>query len=353
MIQERDSYKCKLHRLNHSMGALLKCNGHHVLDLDGILSENRFLRESLDQVREEKQLANDIGRKYKLALEQSTQRRRLGSNSCQDNNSSSPNKQNKYSNICDDIKELMSKTSFPCPKDLDVTKPDQLQELCMSLLETLKDRMLQFTQQKRANKQLMSRLEEVESQVQIGTNLEIGQLILHPSSFLMRDYSSANVDEDINSMSPANDAMAIMNNRLNDSCSIGSSVSVDDQFSSEVADLYTRFQKLARSHSKLDEDIDPNKSPNHSPEETDNCKADSPLAKNHPPPDLIAQDFGPRGVSYHKESLNISDIENDYSDQDDSSTTDNETEKHEIILPEHLQRLVDRAMVDIIRESED
>ena len=57
------------------MGALLKCNGHQVLDLDGILSENRFLQESLEQIREEKQLSNEIGRKYKLALEQATQRK--------------------------------------------------------------------------------------------------------------------------------------------------------------------------------------------------------------------------------------------------------------------------------------
>jgi len=340
------------------MGALLKCNGHQVLDLDGILSENRFLQENLDQVKEEKQLANEIGRKYKLALEQSTQRKRLGSSSYQDSNITSPHNQTKYSNICDDIKVLMARTSFPCPKDLDVTKPDQLQELCMSLLETLNDRMLQFTQQKRANKQLMNRLEEVENQVQIGTNLEIGQLILHPSSFLMKDYSSANVDEEvndiINGISPVNDALALIDNRVKESESRKSSrFDTPETFSPEVADLYKRFQNLGLKFSDLNNEHSHSQhSPNHmSRNVDDNVKAIN-ITKNPPPPDLIAQDFVPRGVSYHNETLSISDIENDESDQDDVSSISNETDKQEIILPEHLQRLVDKAMVDIVNESE-
>ena len=41
------------------------------VDIDSLLSENRFLRESLEQVREEKQLANEMGRRYKNALERS------------------------------------------------------------------------------------------------------------------------------------------------------------------------------------------------------------------------------------------------------------------------------------------
>ena len=80
------------------MGALLKCNGHQVLDLDGILSENRFLQESLEQIREEKQLSNEIGRKYKLALEQATQRKRMGSNS-HSQDLRSPTRGNKYARM--------------------------------------------------------------------------------------------------------------------------------------------------------------------------------------------------------------------------------------------------------------
>ena len=333
------------------MGALLKCNGHQVLDLDGILSENRFLRESLEQVREEKQLANEMGRKYKLALEQSTQRRRLGSSNQQDSNVALPHKQNKYSNICDDIKDLMARTSFPCPKDLDVTKPENLQELCLSLLETLNDRMLQFTQQKKANKQLMKRLEEVENQIQIGTNLEIGQLILHPSSFLMKDYSSANVDEEVNDPTIVNDALYMIDKQVKGSL-VNKNNSDDNQpFSPDVADLYKRFQKISLRSSGCYSDGQPENSPSHhkTAEIKDNGIT-SNLTQNHPPPDLIAQDFVPRGVSYHAESLSISDIENDDSEYEDCPS--DVSEKNEIILPEHLQRLVDKAMIDIVQEAE-
>ena len=41
LVQERDAYKFKLHRLNHSMGTLLKNDSHKSIDLDWLLSENR------------------------------------------------------------------------------------------------------------------------------------------------------------------------------------------------------------------------------------------------------------------------------------------------------------------------
>lgn len=63
LVQERDSYKCKVHRLNHSMSALLKCDGYKTIDLDWLLAENTFLRDNLNNAIEEKQLANDMGRR--------------------------------------------------------------------------------------------------------------------------------------------------------------------------------------------------------------------------------------------------------------------------------------------------
>ena len=72
LVQERDAYKCKVHRLNHSMSALLKSDSHKYIDLDCIVAENKFLRENLEQVRQEKHLANEMGRKYKHALEKSS-----------------------------------------------------------------------------------------------------------------------------------------------------------------------------------------------------------------------------------------------------------------------------------------
>ncbi len=41
LVQERDAYKCKVHRLNFAMAALLKSDGYKSVDLDWLISENR------------------------------------------------------------------------------------------------------------------------------------------------------------------------------------------------------------------------------------------------------------------------------------------------------------------------
>ena len=64
LVQERDAYKGKVHRLNHAMSALLKSEGYKTIDLDWLLAENRFLRDSVAQLQEDKQLANDMGKRY-------------------------------------------------------------------------------------------------------------------------------------------------------------------------------------------------------------------------------------------------------------------------------------------------
>ena len=240
------------------------------------------------------------------------------------------------------------------PKDLDITKPDQLQELCLSLLETLNDRMLQFKQQKRANKQLMARLEEVENQIQIGTNLEIGQLITNPSSFLMKDYSSANIDAEVLDKTNVNEALFVIDNKIKESHIKDITSNVDEPFTPDVADLYKRFQKLTLPPSVTSENNQTQSNQGSFKREGINESEKLPsLTQNHPPPDLIAQDFIPRGVSYHTESLSLSDIENDNSgDEVDYVNAKDEAEKQEIILPEHLQRLVDKAMLEIVKEAE-
>ena len=69
LVQERDAYKCKAHRLNFAMAALLKSDGYKSIDMDWIMAENRYLRDTVAQLQDEKQLANDMGKRYKTALE--------------------------------------------------------------------------------------------------------------------------------------------------------------------------------------------------------------------------------------------------------------------------------------------
>ena len=67
--------------------------------------------------------------------------------------------------VTDEIKLLLKSTSFPHSAsngDIDVNDTKALQDMCLSLLETLKDRMTQLKQLRRANKQIMKQLEETE-----------------------------------------------------------------------------------------------------------------------------------------------------------------------------------------------
>ena len=41
LITERDAYKCKVHRLNHELNALLKGDVNKVIDIDALIMDNK------------------------------------------------------------------------------------------------------------------------------------------------------------------------------------------------------------------------------------------------------------------------------------------------------------------------
>lgn len=308
LVQERDAYKCKVHRLNHAMSALLKSDGYKTIDLDWLLSENQFLRESLAHVQEEKQLANDMGRKYKCALENSRHRpKHPPTKSGQDEETQKLN---------DQIVALLGKTSFPCPVELNLSSTDSLQELSLSLLETLNDRMLQLKHQRRANKHIMARLEEFENKMR---NDEQGQLIMQPSQYLMKGYSSANVDEE-----PLHDEV---DSALDDldarivACDLSRQSSVESSVnqSPDVSDLYKRFQAINLERGDQNG--------------TDN------------PPDLIAEGI-PRANFPQNQAPSPIPIDPETAEANEILMED------PIVLPDHLQSLVDQAMRDLEEHDE-
>jgi len=209
LVEERDAYKSKVHRLNHSMTALLKSDGYKTLDVDSLLSENRFLRESLEHTKEEKELANEMGRRYKKALDRKSK-----------NTSEVGLKETEE----DDIKTLIRQTSFPCPSHLDLTSAQSLRELATSLLETLNERMLQLKHQRRANKHLMDRIAQVEAKIKDDhqDDPDAAQRALWPSQYLMKDYSPLSI---------VNDRLDLM-------------LDQSDVYSPDIADLHKRFDAI-------------------------------------------------------------------------------------------------------------
>lgn len=63
---ERDAFKCKAHRLNHELSKSLNAKQH--VDLDGLINENRYLQERIEQLTEEKELARQSLLKYKVSI---------------------------------------------------------------------------------------------------------------------------------------------------------------------------------------------------------------------------------------------------------------------------------------------
>lgn len=51
IVNERDVFKCKAHRLNHELSAALK--GNDAIDIDGLIMENKFLYDRIDNMKKE------------------------------------------------------------------------------------------------------------------------------------------------------------------------------------------------------------------------------------------------------------------------------------------------------------
>ncbi|CAB4061640.1 unnamed protein product [Lepeophtheirus salmonis] len=179
LVNERDAYKGKVHRLNHALNALLKSDGYKTMDLDCLISENRYLQQRLEQIQEEKELANEMGRRYKSAL---------------DKNKNRISRTHLDPERDKELKRLIDQTSFPCPKNLDFNDSKSMYELCHSLLETLNDRMTQLKHQRKANKYLLERLSQLEEKIYSKEN---GELILWPSHYLMKGYNPSDKNIDI------------------------------------------------------------------------------------------------------------------------------------------------------------
>lgn len=66
LVTERDSYKCKVHRLNHELNSVLKGDVGKLVDVDALVMENRYFQERLHQAEEEKDMAKQALIKYKV-----------------------------------------------------------------------------------------------------------------------------------------------------------------------------------------------------------------------------------------------------------------------------------------------
>ena len=136
-------------------------------------------------------MAYDMGRRYKSELEMSkvTVTARVQDTSGKYYGQESRGRDKALS---DRIIKLIAQTSFPCPRDLDVNSEHSLRELCLALLESLDDRMMQLKHQRRANKHILNRLNEFQLRI---THCPNGAFVLSPSVHLLDGYTKLHVDD--------------------------------------------------------------------------------------------------------------------------------------------------------------
>ena len=216
----------------------------------------------------------------------------------------------------EEILSLVARTSFPCPKTLDLFNSESLQELCLSLLETLNDRMLQLKHQRKANKHILERLNQLESKI-MSKNKDIGDLILRPSQHLMKDYCGSNVDEEVF-----------------DSSTETTTPSTEGCFE-EDPDL------SESTNPKMFSDFSESVNPPKMVSEVKIVVTENGLN----PPDIIANEFHRPACSGSLEEVSGKDS--------GILEKDSDLLNEPIVLPDHLQRLVDEAMKDILCQNQD
>merc|ERR1712192_94301 len=157
----------QLHRVGYQLSKVLAVDTTGLLDIDHIIMENRHLTEQLARIKEEKDLANQMGRRYKEALDK-VRNVKKSTEGCRE-----------------EVRRLLRQLSFPVPQPVDVDSLAGLETLTTWLLETLADRQLQARHQRLANRELASRLATLEERL---SAVDGGPVLCNPSQVIMEGY---------------------------------------------------------------------------------------------------------------------------------------------------------------------
>uniref|UniRef100_A0A182N567 Coiled-coil domain-containing protein 149 n=1 Tax=Anopheles dirus TaxID=7168 RepID=A0A182N567_9DIPT len=192
-VTERDAYKCKAHRLNHELNVALRGSGagsgtQTLLDIDGLILENKYQTEKIANIENELGLARQAASKYKSMLETNRKKGiiKLGTN----NN-------NKTIMSHSQVKHLLENGTVD-ELPLRAATISDLKSLCLALLDNVNDKSLALAHQKKTNKLLATKIAELERHVKTlaGCDDRATMASLSPSQYLLNGYSSATVDQD-------------------------------------------------------------------------------------------------------------------------------------------------------------
>ncbi|XP_034663089.1 coiled-coil domain-containing protein 149 [Drosophila subobscura] len=204
LITERDAYKCKAHRLNHELFVALRAKKTHpkLLDIDGVLLENKYLHERVKIQEGELELTKQSISKYKTMLDAKRKKGIVklggGNSSTNDETILSPRQ----------VKTILE-SGIDLPQKTETIH--DLKSLCLALLDNLNDKNLALTHQKKTNKILAGKMTDLEQrwqQLLAGDGADASpdqeddeEYGYAPSQLLLNGYCAAMVDDiDISSI---------------------------------------------------------------------------------------------------------------------------------------------------------
>ncbi|XP_012943085.1 coiled-coil domain-containing protein 149 [Aplysia californica] len=153
LVTERDAYRTKYERLNTELNYILGGDEKRIVDIDALSMENKYLQERLKQMEEEKTMAIATVTKYKSILEKKKTKGIMKLGQSRSGGLVITQKQ---------VQEIMQSRSSitPTPQAL-----ADLQGLCAALLDTINDKNLALSHQRKTNKLLGNRVNELEKKL--------------------------------------------------------------------------------------------------------------------------------------------------------------------------------------------
>ncbi|OUC48600.1 hypothetical protein D917_01167 [Trichinella nativa] len=197
---ERDGYQTKFNKVNQELYALLNGSGNNVPDVEDLLSENRFLKQQVESLKEENLTSKTILSKYKKAIEKRKGVMRFGFSAAGD--SSSNDKAGVAPLITPTVKQTTVANSTDVPlytikQIVQAIEKDRntnclnldYRQISHMLLDAINDKTVAVMHLRKANKILAERLHDVESKFSKKVNNQIIGIIYGQKLPVMIDHS--------------------------------------------------------------------------------------------------------------------------------------------------------------------
>ncbi|CAH2084715.1 unnamed protein product [Euphydryas editha] len=187
LVSDRDYYKSKVQRLNHQMSYILsnrvntqkdEQSPKPIVDIDALLTENKYLHERITQLQVEKEICKRTLTKYKTLLDNRSK-------------NDSFNIKKGFTDVMTQ-KQVREFLNINSKTGLKRSSADELKSLCLGLFEALSDKSIALQHQRKTNQILANRITELEKTLESWCN---GQkcIPIFPSQMLMEEFPNDSV----------------------------------------------------------------------------------------------------------------------------------------------------------------